>query len=183
MQAQARSDKDTKDIIISRNEQAIKRLKTEVEELKSQLTKDKTAELRKTIEDLQRQLAAQKRETGEFRKELAKVNEEKRRLTIRLLSENAVILPSAPKYMSDYQSKLLSSDIDVLRLREPVIYHLNGQGIATVYDLVTIPRHQLSKVLPIHWRNQVQDCLERVNLSLCMSLTYHPENQKYEKKD
>ena len=85
--------------------------------------------------------------------------------------------------MSDYQSKLLSSDIDVLRLREPVINHLNGQGIATVYDLVTIPRHQLSKVLPIHWRNQIQDCLERLNLSLCMSLTYHPENQKYEKRD
>ena len=183
MQAQARSDKDTKDIIISRNEQAIKRLKTEVEELKAQVSKDRTSELKKTIEDLQRQLMAQKRETGEVRKELAKVNEEKRRLTIRLLSENAVILPSAPKYMSDYQSKLLSSDIDVLRLREPVINHLNGQGIATVYDLVSIPRHQLSKVLPGGWRNQVQDCLERVNLSLCMSLTYHPENQKYEKRD
>ena len=183
MQAQARNEKDTKDIIISRNEQAIKRLKTEVEQLKAKMTEDETAELRKTITDLQHQLTAKKREVSDVKKELAKVNEEKRRLTIRFLNETSVIQPSTPKFMSDYQSKLLSSGIDVLRLREPVINHLIGEGITTVYDLVTIPRHRLSSFIPLIWRNHVQDCLERQNLSLCMSLTYRPEINKYEKKD
>ena len=183
MQVQARSEKDTKDIIISRNEQAIKRLKTEVEQLKAKITKDENTELRKTITDLQHQLTAKKKEINDVKKELAKVNEEKRRLTIRYLRETSVIQPSTPKFMSDYQSKLLSSGIDVLRLREPVISHLNGEGINTVYDLVTIPKYKISSFIPLIWRNHVQECLERQNLSLCMQLTYHPDINKYEKKD
>ena len=179
--SQVRNGKESKDMIISRNEQVIKRLRLEVEMLNAQITGERTARLERSVDDLQQQLARRKQEVMNLRSELVKAREDYRWLSDRVAREKT--LPPAPKYVSDRVSAILSSGIDVLRLRDEVITYLNGEGIETVYELVTIPRHELNKLIPTNWRKHVQDCLERLNLSFYMSITYRPEINKYEKND
>lgn len=179
--AQAKNDKETKNLIICKNELAIKRLKMEVEVLNAQIAEGKSHRLERNVEDLQQQLARRKQEVMNLRNELVRAREENHRLIDRMAREND--LPLAPKYVSDRVAAILSSGIDVLRLRDEVIDYLNGEGIETVYELVTIPRHNLSNFIPANWRKHVQDALERLNLSFYMPITYRPEIKKYEKKD
>ena len=79
--SQVRNGKESKDMIISRNEQVIKRLRLEVEMLNAQITGERTARLERSVDDLQQQLARRKQEVMNLRSELVKAREDYRWLS------------------------------------------------------------------------------------------------------
>ena len=175
----------SKDLIIERNEQVIKQQKTEIRHLQAQIDKEKEGVLENKINALNAKLKIANNEAAELRREMLIAKNEITRLK-RLVPAPSIIAPAKapePKYLSDYQSKLLCSGIEVLRLRNNIVESLNEKGIETVFDLVRIPRHKLSQYILQGWRKPINESLNRHNLSLTMSVTYHPDINKFEKED